>query len=141
MRIRAATVDEIEVVCHIDQSVLGNDSRRGFLAQAVKEGKCFLVKTDENAAGFVIYNTNFYENAFISLVIVSPDFRRQGVATELIRHIESVCQTEKLFTSTNESNVQMQRLCNSLGFIKSGWIDNLDEGDPEVVYFKRVGNR
>jgi len=32
----------------------------------------------------------------------------------------------------------MQRLCEHLGYVRSGWIDNLDEGDPEIIYFKRV---
>jgi hypothetical protein len=25
-----------------------------------------------------------------------------------------------------------------IGFVKGGWIDNLDEDDPEIVYFKRI---
>lgn len=47
--------------------------------------------------------------------------------------------TAKLFTSTNESNVAMQRLCDRLGYVRSGFIENLDERDPEVVYFKVNG--
>jgi ribosomal protein S18 acetylase RimI-like enzyme len=141
MKISAATTYDVETVCQVDYSVIGNDSRRGYLAHAVEDGKCFVAQTNDAIAGFVIYDTTFYENAFIWLVIVSPDFRRQGVATALIRHVETICKTDKLFTSTNESNTAMQHLCESLGFIKSGMIDNLDEGDPEVVYFKRVGNR
>jgi hypothetical protein len=31
----------------------------------------------------------------------------------------------------------MQRVCDALGFVRSGRIENLDEGDPEIVYFKR----
>jgi hypothetical protein len=30
----------------------------------------------------------------------------------------------------------MQRLCDRLGFVKSGYIENLDEGDPELIYVK-----
>jgi hypothetical protein len=32
----------------------------------------------------------------------------------------------------------MQRLCEALGFRPSGVVDNLDEGNPELFYFKRV---
>ena len=32
----------------------------------------------------------------------------------------------------------MRALCERLGFVKSGWIDNLDPGDPEIVYFKAL---
>ncbi|MEO0538637.1 MAG: GNAT family N-acetyltransferase, partial [Cyanobacteria bacterium P01_A01_bin.123] len=42
------------------------------------------------------------------------------------------------FTSTNESNLLMQALMAKLRYIPSGIINNLDEGDPELVYFKRL---
>jgi hypothetical protein len=35
-----------------------------------------------------------------------------------------------LFASTNESNVPMQALLDSLGYVQSGIINNLDPGDP-----------
>ena len=41
----------------------------------------------------------------------------------------------KLFTSTNQSNTPMQALLALLGYVRSGVIDNLDPGDPELVYF------
>jgi hypothetical protein len=31
----------------------------------------------------------------------------------------------------------MQRLCRRLGYMPSGMIDNLDPGDPEVIYCKK----
>ena len=56
-----------------------------------------------------------------------------------MRHMESLCRTPKLFTSTNLSNLRMQSLLAKLDYELSGVIHNLDEGDPEIVYFKRVG--
>jgi len=44
--------------------------------------------------------------------------------------------SKKLFTSTNLSNLPMQSLLAQLNFKLSGVIENLDEGDPELVYFK-----
>jgi hypothetical protein len=43
---------------------------------------------------------------------------------------------EKLWTSTNQSNQAMRLLLPRLGFIESGRIDNLDEGDPELVFVR-----
>ena len=69
-----------------------------------------------------------------------PDFRRRGLATALMRAAELECQSGKLFTSTNQSNIPMQQLCDRLGFIKSGYIENLDEGDPELIYVKLLAS-
>jgi ribosomal protein S18 acetylase RimI-like enzyme len=119
--------------------VLGNDSRRDFLADAVSAGHCLAARMGDTLAGFGILEQTFYRQGFIGLLIVHPDYRRRGVATALISHIESICPTEKLFTSANESNAIAQKTYEALGFIRSGYIENLDEGDPEIIYFKRLG--
>ncbi len=95
---------------------------------------------DGKCIGFAIADQSFYGQSFIWLLIVDPEYRRQSVASSLIHHIEATCPTEKLFTSTNQSNVIMQRLMKKTGFAKTGYIENLDEGDPEIVYFKRIKN-
>jgi GNAT superfamily N-acetyltransferase len=69
---------------------------------------------------------------FIWVLFVSADFRRMGVGTSLIRYIESKC------TSPNQSNMVMQNLMGKLGFSKTGYVEKLDEGDPELFYFKKV---
>lgn len=70
--------------------------------------------------------------------MVDPDYRRRGVGTALVRYVESSVSSRKLFTSTNKSNLPMQKLCESLGYQRSGIVENLDEGDPEIIYFKRL---
>lgn len=98
-----------------------------------------VARTGDELLGFAVWDLSFYGNGFVALLIVRPDCRRSGVASALMRSLEELCPTEKLFTSTNESNTAMRRLCARLGFVESGRIENLDEGDPEVVYFKRIG--
>lgn len=49
-----------------------------------------------------------------------------------------MAKTSKVFSSTNQSNKRMQQLFHNLGFVKSGVIDNLDEGDPEIIYMKQA---
>ena len=63
--------------------------------------------------------------------------RRQGITRLLFAAAESQCRTESLFTSTNASNSEALRLFEHVGFQLSGRIENLDPGDPELVYHKR----
>ena len=136
--IEKATEDDFEHVCSLDRMVLGNSGRHAFLDNAIKAGQCLVAIVDEGIIGFAVLDQSFFGQGYISLLRVHPEHRRRGVATALVRHIESICPTEKLFTSTNESNEPMQRLCQTLGFVRSGYIENLDAGDPEIVFFKRV---
>ena len=81
----------------------------------------------------VLYNLGFFHHTFIWLLFTSPERRRIGVATSLIRYVEINCSTPKLFISTNESNKKMQNLMDKLGFSKTGRVENLDEGDPGLI--------
>lgn len=56
------------------------------------------------------------------------------MAKKLITYFQQKIATEKLFTSTNQSNVPMQNLLIQLGFVESGYIENLDEGDAELIF-------
>ncbi len=85
-----------------------------------------------------IFAPSFLDQWFVELLVVHPDYRRRGVATALMTHCASVCPAEKLFTSTNESNTPMRRLLSKLGYAPSGYVDNLDEGDPELIFVKRL---
>jgi len=42
-----------------------------------------------------------------------------------------------MFTSTNRSNLAMQSLLRREGWLFSGELDGLDEGDPELVFHRR----
>jgi len=83
-----------------------------------------------------VLDYSFYDCGFIRLVYVRPDYRRHSVGSTLIQAMEERCRTAKLFTSTNQSNDSMRALLAKLGYVRSGFIDNLDPGDPELVYFK-----
>ncbi|WP_276915660.1 GNAT family N-acetyltransferase [Aneurinibacillus aneurinilyticus] len=131
-----AQLNNIEEIVKIDSEVMGNDSRRKYIKEAIEEGRCLVAKKDNFIVGFLIFNTHFFDCSFISLIIVSPIERRKGCATFLIKYFENISPTKKIFSSTNQSNINMQKVFETNGFIRSGFVENLDEGDPEIIYFK-----
>ena len=96
----------------------------------------YVARHADRMVGFVLTHRQFFGQPFIELVMVHPAFQRQGIGTALIQQIEDVFTPGKLFTSTNASNTPMQRLCERLGYMYSGSIEHLDEGDPELIYYK-----
>ena len=125
-------IDEIFSLTHIAQQ---NNSRQKFIQQSVAIKNCYIASY-EQIVGYAVFEYSFYEMGFVSMLYVHSDWQRHGVGTELLKHIESICQTDRLFTSTNLSNVPMQTLLARLGYKLSGVIHDLDEGDPELVYVK-----
>lgn len=134
--VEKALFNNLEEIVSIDNSIIGNESRRSYIKKAIKKERCLIVKRDGSIVGFLIYDTNFFDCSFISLIMVSPTERRRGYATMLMEYFEKVSPTSKIFSSTNQSNKQMHKVFDSNGFIRSGVVENLDDGDPEIIYFK-----
>ncbi len=136
--IRQAQASDVSAICSFDHVARREESRREFVRASVASGLAWVAVVDGAVAGYAVLEHTFYSQGFISMLYVHADHRRNGLGSALVSHLESVCRTEKLFTSTNESNHPMQSLLRKGGYVRSGVIDNLDEGDPELVYFKRL---
>lgn len=133
-----ANINNFNTILDLDEAVYGLRTRNQFIAESILKNECSTALINGRIIGFVIMNYTFYENGFIGLLIVDKSYRRMKVGKKLVEYVESKCSTEKLFTSTNQSNIPMQCLLEGCGYVKSGHIDNLDENDPELVYFKRI---
>lgn len=136
--IRPAVEDDIEALCSFDLIAQRENKRREFIRREVISGNCFVADMDEKVIGYGVLNYTFHHVGNIDMLYIHSDYRRSGAGAALIRHMESLCQTPKLFTSTNLSNLPMQSLLAKSGYVLSGVIHNLDEDDPEIVYFKRL---
>lgn len=136
--ITQAKREDGDTVVALDSLHTGTTGRESFLRKSVEAHECLIARLNNLPVGFAIGGNSFFGQAFIELLLVHPAYRRQGIAENLMKRVEAECNNPKLFTSTNQSNLPMQALCEKLGYIKSGYIENLDEGDPEIIYFKRL---
>ncbi|MBA3867957.1 MAG: GNAT family N-acetyltransferase [Anaerolineae bacterium] len=134
--IRTAQGRDAEAILTFDHVVQEDAKRRAFILQEIEHGHCTVAEIDGQVVAYIIMDRNFFGWPFIDLVYVHSDYRQRGLAATLMQHIEAQCE-EKLFVSTNLSNLRMQRLLEKLGYVISGTVHNLDEGDPEMFYFKR----
>ena len=127
---------------------LDDHRHAGFLRRAADAGNLYIASLDGAYAGGMVlggtrtgesvFDGSFFGRGFVWLIWVEEPFRRSGVASALMRQAEQDCPSDDLFTSTNLSNLPAQRLFEKLGYTRTGMVENLDEADPEIFYFKRL---
>jgi ribosomal protein S18 acetylase RimI-like enzyme len=138
VKVELATDSDTISLWKIDRLVPGSSERRSALNSAIGSDHCFKATDEGEVRGFMILEANYDGHAFISFLVVHPGHRREGIASALMRYAESVAPTDKLYTSTNASNTEMQRLCEALGFVRDQTIETFDDEDREIVYIKDV---
>jgi RimJ/RimL family protein N-acetyltransferase len=108
------------------------------ITKAILDEECFIVLADDRAIGFVIFDYRFFAHGWIELIIIDEKYREKGVGGQVFDLICKQCKTDKVFTSTNRSNLQMQKALTKAGFAFAGKLDGLDEGDSELFYYKKI---
>lgn len=139
MEIRPARASDAQAIKTFDAIARFDASRVTLIDRSIESNQCFVAVVDERVVAYGILNYTFYEQGFVGMLYVHPEFRRRGIGSALMTCLEGRCKTVKIFTSTNQSNTPMQALLAKLGYRPSGIIENLDEADPELVYMKRLG--
>lgn len=131
---RVALPGDVEAMLACDTYAQAHSGRGDAVRADTGKGHCHVALHAGQVAGYVVLRHDFFDHGFVPLVVVAPAQQRRGVGLRLLAAAMAACRTAKLFTSTNRSNLAAQRLFAGAGFVPSGQIDHLDEGDPELVY-------
>ena len=136
-RIRdAVPTDVLQAVAVDPAAVAGDDGRRSDISRWIAERSMRVAVTgEEKILGHCVTQRAFFGHAFVVMLMVAEDARRQGIGAGLLLDAQRHRATAKLFTSTNLSNQPMQRLLARLGWRSVGIVYELDEGDPELFFF------
>ena len=138
LTIRPAILSDYDDVVALDSDLPHGSPRAEALRLWVNAGEAYIAFADSEPAGYAVMTRHFFDRAFVELLMVGARFRRTGIATAMMRYLAGISPTELLWTSTNESNAPMRALLAAEGFIPSGVVEGLDEGDPELFFRKRA---
>lgn len=133
--VRRASGSDVDAVAGIDSAAShdGGD-RRELIRIWCEHGVLLLAEDADVLLGYCVVEYTFFEQGFISMLMVAPSARRRGVGRRLLAEAAASCTTPKMFTSTNVSNQAMQQLLQQAGWSAVGLVHGLDEGDPELFY-------
>ena len=136
IRVRLAGTRDRRAFAEIDPRVTTDLTRRDIVDAAIAARMCWLAERLNRPLGYGILSRKFFSRDFIELLYVAEDERRKGIGLAILRTIESTIASDRVFTSTNDSNAPMRALLAHCGYQPSGAIENLDPGDPELIFVK-----
>jgi GNAT superfamily N-acetyltransferase len=118
-------------------TVVPVDSQRAAAIDAwLASDLVFVADVDGETVGYAVFNHAFFHRGNVDMLMLAADWRGRRIGDPLLEAVERACDTPKLFCTTNVSNQRMQRLLARRGYLACGFIDELDPGDPELVYVK-----
>jgi len=135
MIIRAAFAHDLQDIIAIDTTAPHDEFRAVKIKSWIDDDSCHLIVLEGRIVAYGVLTYHFFDCGFIEMLMVGEKFRRMRLGLKLINYLKSICSRSKLFTSTNQSNLVMQALLAEADFTRSGYIDNLDENDPELIFF------
>lgn len=135
--IAPANVADRDALIALDPRAATEPLRLAQIDAALAAGDAFIARArNAEPVGFAITGPRFFGHPFLSLLVVGEGWRLRGAGKALLAHVEAACGGDRLFTSTNRSNLAMRALLSARGFAESGLVENLDPGDPELIYVK-----
>ncbi|MEY1090346.1 GNAT family N-acetyltransferase [Morganella morganii] len=109
--ISPATEQDLAALIALDSIAVQEPQRCEAIRLWIEQEICFVLRGEGKIAGYGVLHYHFFGCGFIELLMVEPALRGQGVGSALLLR---------------------------QGFVLSGQVDNLDDGDPELFYFRRL---
>ena len=134
--LRRAKPADLPAMAAIDPKFATLPGRATATAELVALGESWVAQADGAVAGYALVSRHFFARPFVDLLLVAEDQRRRGIGAMLMAACEAAHGDDRMFTSTNESNLPMRALLAGAGWQVSGIVENLDPGDPELVFVK-----
>lgn len=142
VRLRKATTKDKAIAVGFDYRLDKEEhiklNREDKITKAILDDECFIILAGKEEVGFVIFDYRFFDQGWIELIIIDEKYRGKGIGEKTFDLICEQCKSDKVFTSTNSSNTQMQRALTKADFAFAGELNGLDDGDPELFYYKKV---
>ena len=138
--LRKATINDKPTVVDFDYRLDKDEhiklNREEKIAKAISNQECFIILANKIEVGFIIFDYRFFDQGWIELIIIDEEYRGKGIGSIVFGLVCEQCKADKVFTSTNNSNTQMQKALAKAGFSFAGNLNGLDDGDPELFYYR-----
>ena len=138
--LQRATVADVAQYLAVERTAIGPKTYSGITDERearweIETNVVYFIKKGGEIAGTIQYEPGRPARAYVSGIVVMPEFEGKGVARGalhlLFKELEGIRRIDAV---VHPHNVRSLRLFLSFGFIIESWKDNFfDDGEPRVV--------
>lgn len=142
MQLVKATSKDIQALLEIEKTAKGLKIYSGyFTEEGIKEWLdsdiVYLIKKEETIVGSISYEVKDEKHAYISGLIVKPEFQKQGLGSQAIQLLLEELKKFKQVSLVVHPDNHAVRLYESLGFVSQGCKENYyGDGEPRLIMVK-----
>lgn len=136
--IRLGQPADAQALKSLDSVVPVDPTRADSIDEWLSEDTVLVAEAEGRVVGYGVFNHGFFHQSQVDMLMLHPEYRGRRIGEQLLSALEAKCDTPKFFVTTNLSNHPMQRLLVRMGYVACGYIDELDPGDPELVFVKKM---
>src|SRR5436190_998127 len=114
--VRAATMDDHPAIAAIDLW-------KQATPETIAAGACHVAGEDARVSAYGLLDRSFFHRAWVAILFVGEGHRRRGLGDALLDHMERVCASPRIWTSTELANLAMQSLLKKRGYQLSGVVE------------------
>lgn len=137
---RKATSEDVDAYLELEKTAIGQKTYSGIkdkdeALQEFKENEVYLIYKDGKLVGSTEFEMKSPDHAYMSGVVIHPDFQGQGIAREAtLFRLNKLNGVKRIDVVTHPENFKIIDLYESLGFKIEKRIENyFGDGEPRVM--------
>lgn len=135
-----ATLEDLDKFLEIEKSAAllktySAITEKNEAKKEIENNFVYLIKIGDEVVGSTMYEMKNKDCAYLSGLIVSPRFRRRGIARQaIIYRLNELKNIKRIEVLTHPHNSTIIKLYLSFGFIIESWKDNYyGDGEPRIM--------
>lgn len=144
MKLERATVDDIQTLLEIEKTTVGLKIYSGYfnekeIEEWINNDVVYIIKNDDAIVGSISYEIKNENHAYISGLVVKPEFQKQGLARKAMTLLFEELKEHKQLSLVVHPDNHAVNLYESLGFVFESRKENyFGDGEPRIIMIKNT---
>lgn len=141
---KRAAIDDVDEFLRIEKSTISlkiysRISDKEEALEEIKNNEVYFIIKNNKIIGSCECQTRGVDEAYISGLVILPEFQNQGIARQAIEfRLNKLKNVKRIWLVTHPHNSKVIRMYLSYGFIIESWKDNyFGDGEPRIVLAKQ----